>query len=376
MSKLQESKLIESIDLLNRVKSPEKIVNDPDCFSSLIYIKSSLFTIPDLDYAIFLDKSPFDQTLADLMAYLTQDCDQFDVAAYVAKTEGPGAAKLEMFFILLSLVNILVSKSIRFNVKINKTSIIESHVKLLQSDSFVDKCLTNKLLYFYEFGVSNVNWMSRYCGEEVKTKWLGLGVVGHLIKVSKKFDTCVTSAYQAIANIITEKQLDEVDAADISFGIKALARTLKTISNALVNKKSSIVDDTLEVIVNEKAVQKQAHFIVGKGRQSVFGIVQALYKFSVNDRIKEEIYFGYKIKEDFKNIIDNSFPIERRLTVKFIAHLSFNKKIGADLVQDKAYMEFINKLITEDETLPLASAELPDQTNCHKVVKLVVKHYG
>ena len=370
-----DTKLIEALDYLNNIKNPSLMVKDELFHSSLIYIKSSLFINQNLDLNIFLEKNSH-EVFSELLNYLCTMCDELDIDNYVEKQQPPceNTVKVEMLFIILSLVNILISRSVKFNTHINKTLIIMGHFHLLRSDNFIEKCGKNKLVYYLEFVVGNINWLSRYCGEENRKKWVELEGITLLIKLSKLSEACILSAYQAISNIANEKQIEAINQADIQFGLKNLIKTFKSVTNGLLKNKSSIVDGTIQVIISDKTIQKQAHFIIGNGRQSVFGIIQALYKLAVNDKIKEEIYFGFKVKEDLRIILDNSFSIEKRLTVKFVAHLSFNKKIGDDLIKDKEYMEFINKFISDDAK---QMTETPDEKkSCHRVYDVVVKHYG
>jgi hypothetical protein len=375
MSDQADIKLHASIDFLNSIKKPSAVVDDPRCYSCIVYIKSSLFVNRNTDLTIFIEKK-FHEFISEMLNYLAALANELDLDTYVASKEesGKNTTRIELLFMFLSLVNVLVCKSIRFNQQINKTAVIVPHLMLLKSDTFINKCLKNKCVYFLEFLVANINWLSRYCGEEARRQWAEMDAVPLLLKISKLEEGCILSAFQALSNICTSQQIENMDPAEITFGLKSLIKTMKSITNSFAKNKPSIIDGTIEVMINDESFQRQAHFIVGNGRQSVFGIIQALYKLAANDKIKEEIFFNYKIKEDLRIILNNSFNIEKRLTVKFIANLSFNAKIGADLVKDKEYMAFINGFISEDAKNKSDTPEEPK--SCHKTNDIIVKHYG
>jgi hypothetical protein len=328
-----------------------------------------------MDLGIFLEKR-FHEFLSEMLNYLSALANELDLDTYVASHQEPSqnTTRIDLLFILLSLLNVLVCKSIRFNQEVNKTAVIVPHLMLLKSDTFINKCIKNKSVYFLEFLVANVNWLSRYCGDDARRKWAEMDAISLLVKISKIEEGCILSAFQAISNVATSQQIEAMDPAEINFGLKSLVKTLKSITNGLAKNKSNIIDGTIEVMINDKSFQRQAHFIVGNGRQSVFGIIQALYKLGASDKIKEDIFFQYKIKDDLRIILENSFNIEKRLTVKFIANLSFNAKIGGDLVKDKEYMAFINGFISDDAK---TKSDAPEEIrSCHKTNDIIVKHYG
>src|SRR5690606_14565488 len=148
-----------------------------------------------IDLNIFLETNCHD-LFAEQLNYLCAQINELDIDAYVEqKQEQPNdtnAMKIEMLLILLSLINILISKSIKFNTHMNRTPVIAGHFHMLRADKFIQACVRHKLVYFLEFAAGNVNWLSRYCGDENRQRWAEReDAVGLLVRLSKLCEACI-----------------------------------------------------------------------------------------------------------------------------------------------------------------------------------------
>jgi hypothetical protein len=332
-----DQKFLESVDYLYVIKSPSILVDDQMCISSLTYIRSKMYEKDERLFNYLLDQN-MHVLFSDLLNYLACVCSDFTFEWNAQHTQ-----RAKLLELILTMVNFAASKSIKFNIRLNATDIIDGHFQLIRNDTFVRKCQERGDASIFDTAVSNISWLSQYC-DDYKKKWIDLDAVNLLVKISKVFSTCTASAYQAISNIADDKQIETL--YDIQVCVRELVRYLKMMSDGLINGKMC-VNRTLEVIENDRVVIKDSHYNTYDGMQSFYGILVALNKLAVNDKIRKELFFDHKVKEDLKCLLRKGYWLEKKLTLKLMAQLSFNKQIGADLMKDKELVDFLNSVVTD-----------------------------
>lgn len=76
---------------------------------------------------------------------------------------------------------------------------------------------------------------------------------------------------------------------------------------------------------------------------SILVLLKGLYKLSVNDNLRSDIYYlNNEFHNSLKTIIFKGNEIERKYALRLLCQLSFNAKIAKDISNDNELMDFLN----------------------------------
>lgn len=264
--------------------------------------------------------------------------------------------------------NRMITNSIQNNLLLNSTeNMLEAHVQFVKNERLFQK-LTSKEVSSHGISLidtimANMNWLSRYCAD-YKQKWTDLEVLKYSLKAVLVVKLIGPPTYQMVSNIADDKQIETLE--DIHTCLKALIDVLKKCSHSLANS-GSIYKDKMEVMEEEKIVSKECYYINDEnGFQSFYGILLALYKLSINDHIRKEMYFKFEIKKDLKILLDKGAELDRSISFKLLCQLSFNHEIASDIATDKALMDLIKRIQNSHDKLESISKQI--NWNINKLV--------
>ena len=78
---------------------------------------------------------------------------------------------------------------------------------------------------------------------------------------------------------------------------------------------------------------------------NLFECLQALYKFSINDKLKNIIYDTFSMKETLRKIVYHGNETEQEYAFKVLNQLCFDKNIAADILKDNDLIKLMNEII-------------------------------
>lgn len=247
--------------------------------------------------------------------------------------------------------NISAMYSVNFSVNYCKNNGLDAHLKFLSDNEFLNtnrniqmRFFQNRFVSFIEYLTINVASFSKYL-EENKKKWIDLDSVEILLNIAKQKPEAAFDAYLAVANIANDNQLEEL--TEVHSIIKNLVEALEKIANAI--KGGNVTRAMRQIMENNKnvTVNVAIFYQSNKTTCSILVILTGLYRLAVNEKMKNEIYFGYKVKDSFKSIILKGNPIEIKFLLRLIAQLTFEKKISHDLSEDTEIMSGIDRILNE-----------------------------
>ena len=74
---------------------------------------------------------------------------------------------------------------------------------------------------------------------------------------------------------------------------------------------------------------------------NLYECLQALYKFAINDNLKNTIYETFKMKDSLRKIVYNGNEAEQEYAFKVLNQLCFDKNIALDISNDKDLLKLI-----------------------------------
>ena len=190
--------------------------------------------------------------------------------------------------------------------------------------------------------VANLNWLSKI-SEDTNKKWHDMDIINclmRLIKIDSSFKFC---AYQIMINIANDNEIEsitEINLISLEFIKKWLDKAASDFEqNKFFREKKEFLEDKNQVTVYD------VHLIEGEiGFVALTSILIGLYRLSINDKTRHELFYNLKILEPLKKILAKGSCIEIDYSLKLIAQLSFNNQIVNDLLKDKELIEIVRNL--------------------------------
>jgi hypothetical protein len=218
----------------------------------------------------------------------------------------------------------------------------------------------HKEVSLFEYIVMNILSLSRMA-DESKNVWLDLDPVNLLLKIARVKETTKFDAFLAISNICDDKQIESL--TEIHSIISIIIERLKQIENDFNN--DDFKRSNRQVVIDNKIVDCEVHCItqMNSTKTSIIVLLQGLYKLSVNEKIKADIYNNFDIKKSLKVLLLKGNHFEAYFTLRLIAQLSFSECISNDLLKDDEFITILDNL----------SKSLVDDGDEEKIIKNIKK---
>jgi len=294
--------LNQALDFLNDYLHDASVMfNETNgfCYSALIFIGKTIRSL-EIDYKVFVLKN-FDAIINKLMFYLYEIRHElkFEIRVNPSNAEhGKTLHVLRMFALsyILFIANQIFRNSEKFCLKFVENLGLKPYLLFLSDENFIEKCknveinaLNDYRINLLDYLTSNLNCL-RYTCDTYKQIWVDMDVMNILLKVSPLKESIKTTTYITLAYIITETQVEN---------LKELSSILETIFEFLMQARADfILNNFKRRKVNMEIRGKEfddglIHCVISD-KSTVVGfraLLESLKRFSVNDRIKCEIYF-------------------------------------------------------------------------------------
>jgi hypothetical protein len=192
-------------------------------------------------------------------------------------------------------------------------------------------------LSYFHYLILNLTVLSKY-SEDLLEEWVKLDWVNILFKALKLQPEKEFSIYFIITYICDDKQIETLN--EFNSVILKYADFLKKTANDF--KNNAFKRDSRLMMINGEAIDVVTHTLVIDKVNSALGtVLKSLYKLSLNDKIKNVIYYEQKIKDDLKVILLKGNEYETIFSLDLFIQLSFNEKIAEDLSKDEEIKTFV-----------------------------------
>jgi hypothetical protein len=269
------------------------------------------------------------------------------------------------------ITNLVPAHSVRFARNFPKVGGLKGYLEFLNDDEFVANNLDTKLLMWdkketmlVEYCILNVGSLSKHC-EDQKRTWLRLNTVAILLKMSKLKPSFKYLSYTGITNVADDEQIEQLE--EIQDYAEMQVDRLQKLHNSLIS--THFKRDVRQIFENNLKYDCEMLTLVLPNNisTSIYNILQGLYKLSINNKMKDDIFFKLNAKEYLKTFLVKGNIYEIKWTVRVLAQLSFNPEVALYLDIDTDYMEFINKTIEHPPALDKSSFELDTFSICEKI---------
>ena len=292
-------------------------------------------------------KHKFFDCLTKFYQYLSPACDEWDFTKAIDKR------KIDAFDSFAYILNFIVSNSTTFRIEFLKCGGVKELFNFLKNKKFEEKFSKE---YFYSTLYGNINWLSR-TAETFKNEWRSLNVIELLLHTAQTLNNCRMPAYSAFANIANDQEITTLPDMHVIIPLytQCIATTVveMTKTNGTV-KRASIT--FLEDDNNDKPELYDVYFvrIDATTTHSLTGILLTLYRFSINNKIKYDLYVKYNLKETLSVIIYKGSEIEKKYALRLLAQLTFDPQVNDIIFNNTELKSYIQKL-SVDPSLQIKS---------------------
>jgi hypothetical protein len=348
------SVLNNAITYLNNIKDGENICKDTKAQHAFTFIHTltrfvSYRQAPN-SIDIFIEKN-FCLILTNVLQHLAQKCESLktgnnkstEMLNKVSKTDKA------LFLSTQDILNLLVSTNIKFRIDFFQCGGARAMFRLLSNQEFVQSFHQES---FFNTLIMNVNWLSKDA-DQFKNEWLEMDAVNILLQTTN-YPICKLPGYMAFANIANDKQIESLD--DMHVVISELIKYTRQAAESIEIDGSSLERGSQQFLEDDTTpTEYSVLYILADGydvQYSITGILLGLYKLSVNNRIKYDLFVKYNLKEYLKKIIMKGVEIEKKYSLQLLAQLCFDDQVLDIVTKDVELRKYIEDL-TKPENCPM-----------------------
>ena len=266
---------------------------------------------------------------------------------YFSETKNIGhnqkSRNFKIFMITLNLTNFLTGNSRKFCTKFFEIGGARWMINLLANGEFIKDPENQNTVHLI---LLNITLLSNEA-DFFKQEWFDYDAVNVLLKVARVNELFKRPAYSSVLKIANDSQISEMyEISEIcSIFINALAKASEEIMEC-IKKGETVVRGTKEfsegVVHKEKSKSFQVYIVsedIGvKHGYPVTSIINTIYKLSVNDKIKYDLYFKYNVKDPLRVFLIEGSDVEKRYALKLLTQLCFDPKVQDDVAKDDELM--------------------------------------
>ena len=306
LTKQHEAKerLSKAIDFLNEhLDDPSRVFSQTHSYHAFIFIGKSLRWL-DIDLSVFALKE-FDAFMAKLMLhfYLIRNELQFCIEidqTYAEKASNVHEIRMHIFSYSLYITNQINKSSPEFAHKFVLKQGLKVYVSLLSDVNFIktnaDANIQNMNIHLLDYIILNVASL-RYTYNELKQIWTELDTVNVLLNIVRINKPVHYVLYTTIAYLIDSSQVENLPELHMFVDILACL-LVECHTNFRANQFRRWSG---KIHFKGKHIDCQIHCILkgdnlNSGLVGMRNILESVTKLSVNNSIRNEIYFDKCIK--------------------------------------------------------------------------------
>jgi hypothetical protein len=164
------------------------------------------------------------------------------------------------------------------------------------------------------------------------------------MNISKMKPKTSLDCYLTIANIVDDNGCENLEDINqlldmIIVNVKICAEDFQ--SNKFHRKDTKVFTNNKFRIIRAHVINDQYHV-----RRSIYFILNALYKLSINEKIKERIYFNEVFCSNFNKVLFKANQPELYYSLNLLAQLSFSEKICVTIRKDEELLNFLKENVS------------------------------
>ena len=259
------------------------------------------------------------------------------------------------------------NRSKEFKYKFYDSKGFEAILGYIKDEQFLQSCIRLKYrvekksqpepgVYFLRSLIGTINNVSKIA-DDIKQNLHEIDAAKIIMKfavIMKDFPSHRMSAYMAAANILNDNEIETLP--DTKIVVKQIMSLINICTNALKMKKGIQRD---KVSIDGQRERNEIVFIVSINMSNyhIIELLQVLYRISVNDKIKTELFESFKLNEHLEILILEGNLTEKEYSLRCLWQLCFQASIAQQVLENKKLYEYI--------TYDLMKPEI-DNKNIHK----------
>ena len=301
-----ESIISRCIDYLNKfsndISKLFKDLNANDALQSIVSI------IGRYEFnANWTESKGFETFLANLTNYFYQIRNDlnFDTNANIKNVELNKKLVLTLAN-MMYMQNLIFRQSKKFCIEFVQKQGLKAYFSFLKDENFISKNKNTLLVDFSDdaFGLLdylalNLSSLSFKTADDLKDIWSSFDPVKTLLNLAKIKESTLSDSYMALCQILDDKQIESL--TEIHSIADLMSNSLKKCSKNFDNNERS----KRQIIFKGKPIDCSVQVVTSDDNVSTSMIVllECLYKLSVNDKLKNDIYFRCGMKDCFSTFI-------------------------------------------------------------------------
>jgi hypothetical protein len=222
-----------------------------------------------------------------------------------------------------------------------------------------------------------------------KQAWKDCGAVSSLLAYAdklKNFSDNRTTAYIALANVADEEEIKNL--SDLSLVVENITHMISICCEAIKLQDDS---NRMKVLLYEdsKTTYKVIRIVAHETVWNLIELIKALYHMAINDNIKNDIYYKYKMNDYIRTIVYEGNSVEEEYAFNLLWQLCYKSEIANDVLNDqnlyltiKAYSNvsleekrksIFNELLSSNDAEQEFKIEKQIQANCKGILWIIEK---
>jgi hypothetical protein len=252
--------------------------------------------------------------------------------------------KIHALCYVLKNFNSVLPLSSEIRSDLNEKKNLKIVLDLVKRENLCEILFSKCPSYFSNL-VFTLNWISKNC-DNYKVYWHRFNAIDLFLKYAKKFPKYYIYFYMMSSNVAFDKDIetysDMIKALD-KF-IEMTIQSVEEYGKAGFSTQQFMNDDSNE----KKILTYEVGCILDEENNatiSTTGLLLTLYRFSVNSKLRKEIFSKQKLRECLKDLLINKgIVIEKQYVLRVYAQLSFDEEINKELSQDKELIDYLDKV--------------------------------
>ena len=245
------------------------------------------------------------------------------------------------------MTNYLTASSRKFCMKFCEIGGARPMIKLLANEKFVDDPANESCVHLILLNVTLLASESDFH----KKIWQELGAINTLLKLGRKNNKFKRPAYSSVLKIANDSEISEI-------------HEIFEIATIFINSMTKAAEEMLAAGESVKRDQKEFNADPGNKNKSklfdvyhvideddvrypVTSVMNTIYKLSVNDKIKYDLYVKLNAKDPLRVFIFHGSDIEKRYALKLLTQLCFDPQVQEEVHKDAELMKLIENNTNE-----------------------------
>jgi len=231
---------------------------------------------------------------------------------------------------------------------------LQHFIHLISRENF----LANAFTYNFELVKSvvfDINWISK-AADLNKIEWRKLNSIQALLTLLKRTgERLKIYIYMAIANIADDKEIEEIE--EIQSSIVTFVGFVNQNANEIISGHEQRTPTQFRDEDDENSQKSVIYNVcycmdwVNNCTVSLTGSLMAIYRLSINPKLKWNIWTIVNFKESLKTILRLGNDIEKLYSIQVLGQLAFDEKILNDMKSDKKFVDLIKEIAEADSSV-------------------------